>query len=94
MFFTASDGLDAWSKMQSESCDLVVSDVMMPELDGFGLTRKIRSDERFKHLPVILVTSLNRTQDREQGMNAGADAYIVKSAFDQDKLLEVVQRLI
>ena len=92
--FTASDGLDAWSKMQSESCDLVVSDVMMPELDGFGLTRKIRSDERFKHLPVILVTSLNRTQDREQGMNAGADAYIVKSAFDQDKLLEVVQRLI
>ena len=91
---TASDGLNAWLQMQTEPCDLLVSDIMMPRLDGFGLTKRARSDERFKHLPIILVTSLDQAEDREKGLEAGADAYIVKSSFDQEKLINTIQRLI
>jgi len=67
---------------------------MMPNLDGFGLTAKLRADKRYKNLPVVLVTSLDSHADRERGIKAGADAYIVKGAFDQGALLEAVGRLI
>jgi two-component system chemotaxis sensor kinase CheA len=90
----ASDGLDAWTQLQTEGCDLLVSDVMMPNLDGFGLTAKLRADKRYKNLPVVLVTSLDSSADRERGVEAGADAYIVKGAFDQGALLDAVGRLI
>lgn len=91
---SASDGLDAWAQMQTETCDLLVSDVVMPRMDGIGLTQKLRADDHYKHLPIILVTSLDLAQDRERGIQAGADAYIVKSAFDQEKLLDTIRRLI
>lgn len=90
----AVDGLDAWTSLQAEGADLVVSDVQMPRMDGFGLTAKIRSDERFRHLPVVLVTSLESPADRERGIEVGADAYIGKSGFDQEQLLDVIRRLI
>jgi two-component system chemotaxis sensor kinase CheA len=90
----AADGLEAWNLLQSEGADVLVSDISMPRLDGFELTAKIRADERFKHLPVILVTALDSREDRERGIQAGADAYIVKSAFDQEGLLNTIQRLI
>jgi two-component system chemotaxis sensor kinase CheA len=90
----ASDGLEAWNLVQSEGADLVVSDVAMPRLDGFALTAKIRADERCKNLPVILVTSLESAEDREASIQAGADAYIVKSAFDQESLLSTIRRLV
>lgn len=66
-----------------EGCDLLVSDVMMPNLDGFELTAKLRSDKRYKNLPVVLVTPRDSPADRERGAQTGADAYIVKDAFDQ-----------
>jgi len=91
---TASDGLDAWTQLETEGCDLLVSDVMMPNLDGFGLTAELRAHKRYKNLPVVLVTSLDSAADRERGVEAGADAYIVKGAFDQGALLEAVGRLI
>lgn len=90
----ARDGAEAWSQLQTDGCDLVVTDVMMPEMDGFELTRRLRSDEARKHLPVILVTSLESRTDKERGVEVGADAYIVKSAFDQDALLETIRRLL
>src|SRR2546430_8377676 len=77
----AADGMEAWLLLQSQPCDLLVSDVQMPRLDGFELTQQIRADQRLKQLPVILVTALASREDRERGMKAGADAYIVKSAF-------------
>jgi two-component system chemotaxis sensor kinase CheA len=63
-------------------------------MDGFALTERIRDDERFRDLPVILVTSLESQQDRRRGLEVGADAYITKSTFDQQNLLDAMERLI
>lgn len=90
----AVDGADAWTQLHSEKVDLVVSDVTMPRMNGFELTERIRSDQRFKTTPVVLVTSLDSPSDRERGIEVGADAYVVKSAFDQEHLLSIARRLI
>ncbi len=74
--------------------DLIISDVVMPRLDGFGLTAQIKRDARTANIPVILVTSLDSTEDKTRGIEAGADAYIVKSQFDQNSLLETIEQLI
>jgi two-component system, chemotaxis family, sensor kinase CheA len=91
---TAIDGAEALNVLAGESFDLVVSDVEMPRMSGFDLTAKIRSDKRLSQLPVVLVTALDSHADRERGIDVGANAYIVKSSFDQGNLLEVVRRLI
>jgi len=65
----------------------------MPQMDGFTLTAKVRKMMNFSSLPIILVTSLGSADDRERGVDAGADAYIIKSSFDQGNLLEVIGRL-
>ena len=90
---TAADGVDAFSTLRSGAFDIVVSDVDMPRLNGFGLTAKIRADKKLADLPVVLVTALDSREDREHGIDVGASAYIVKSSFDQGNLLEVVRRL-
>ena len=91
---TAVDGIDAMTALKNEGFDLVVSDIEMPHMNGFDLTAKIRADKRLAELPVILVTALDRREDRERGIEAGADAYIIKSSFDQSNLLEIIKRLI
>jgi two-component system chemotaxis sensor kinase CheA len=91
---TAIDGLEAWALLRSEPFDLVVSDVEMPRLDGFELTSRLRADPRLADLPVVLVTALGTREDRERGIDAGANAYIIKSNFDQSHLLEAVRRLV
>jgi two-component system chemotaxis sensor kinase CheA len=90
---TAIDGLDALTQLKSESCDVVVSDVEMPRMDGFQLTEAIRADGRWDALPVVLVTGLESRSDRERGIDAGANAYVVKSSFDQGSLIEVIRKL-
>lgn len=92
--FTAVDGMDALTALRTEHIDLVISDVDMPRMNGFDLTARIRASREFAELPVVLVTSLDSREDRERGMEAGANAYVVKSSFDQSNLLEVVKRLI
>jgi two-component system chemotaxis sensor kinase CheA len=91
---TATDGEQALQRLNEYPIDLVVSDVEMPVMDGITLTRRLRDTAQFKDLPLILVTSLESQDDRERGMVAGADAYIVKRGFDQAELLKTVQRLI
>ncbi len=91
---TAVDGAEAWRIIERHEFALVVSDVEMPVLDGFGLCARIRANERTATLPVILVTSLDEPAHRARGLEAGADAYITKSSFDQDTLLETVRMLI
>jgi two-component system chemotaxis sensor kinase CheA len=90
----AVDGLDALTHLKSEAFDLLVSDVDMPRMNGFELTTKIRSDPKLSELPVILVTALGSQKDREYGIDVGANAYIVKSDFDQSSLLEIIRRLL
>jgi two-component system chemotaxis sensor kinase CheA len=90
---TAVDGVDAFAQLKSGQFDVVVSDVDMPRMNGFELTARIRSDQALVDLPVVLVTALGSKEDRERGIDAGANAYIVKSSFDQSNLLEVVKRL-
>ena len=91
---TAVDGAEGLADLKTEDFDLVVSDVQMPRMDGFALTEKIRADSKIGELPVVLVTALESRADRERGIDVGANAYIVKSSFDQSNLLEVVRRLI
>ena len=91
---TAVDGIDAFTKLKSEEFALVVSDVDMPRMNGFDLTAKIRADKKLVDLPVVLVTALESREDRERGIEVGANAYIVKSSFDQSNLLEIIRRLI
>jgi CheY-like chemotaxis protein len=74
--------------------DMVITDLEMPRLDGFSLTEKLRSDQRYRHVPVIIVTSLEKDEDKKRGIAVGADAYIVKRAFDQSNLLDTVKSLI
>jgi two-component system chemotaxis sensor kinase CheA len=90
----AVDGLDAWTVLKSENIDLVLSDVDMPRMDGLDLTARIRADPRLAQLPVILVTALESREDKERGIEVGANAYFVKSSFDQTNLLEILRRFI
>jgi two-component system chemotaxis sensor kinase CheA len=91
---TAVDGIDAVTRLKTEKFEAVVSDVDMPRMNGFDLTAKIRGDKKLAELPVVLVTALESREDRERGIDVGANAYIVKSSFDQSNLLEVIKRLI
>ncbi len=88
---TAMDGIDALDRLREEAVDLVVSDVEMPRMNGFELTRQIKSK---LGLPVILVTALEKEEHRRKGLEAGADAYVVKSTFQDESLLEIVKQFV
>lgn len=90
----AVDGADALALLKTEPIDLVVSDIEMPRMNGFDLTARIRADSRLSQLPVILVTGLESREDREHGIEVGANAYLIKSSFDQSNLLDIIERLI
>ena len=90
----AGDGVEALECLRQKDWDLVIADVDMPRMNGFDLTERIRSDERFRDIPVIIVTSRDTVDDRRRGFEAGADAYVLKREFDQGQLLETVRRLI
>lgn len=92
---TASDGRDALTHLdRGDDVDLVVTDVEMPGMDGIALTQAIRAHATCSTLPVVIVTSLGDDEDRRRGIDAGADAYMVKRKFDQRDLLETVHRLV
>jgi two-component system chemotaxis sensor kinase CheA len=90
----AVDGLDGYNKLQTRHFDAVVSDVEMPNLDGLSLTAKIRQHSEYQNLPIVLVTTLAGDEDKRRGADAGADAYIIKGKFNQDVLLETLERLV
>ncbi len=91
---TASDGEEAWEVLERTPCQLVVSDWQMPRLDGVGLTRRIRSHPTLNRTPVILVTSLDSPEERAEGLEAGADGYLVKREVERGKLLDLVRQLL
>jgi two-component system, chemotaxis family, sensor kinase CheA len=91
---TAVDGDAGWRILQEQGADLVVTDIEMPRMDGFALTETIRRSSRFADLPVILLSSLASDRDRARGIEAGADAYIVKGGFDQNDLIKTIEQLL
>ncbi len=91
---TAVDGMEAYNLLQNEHFDLVVSDIEMPRMNGFEFTAKIREDKKHADLPVVLVTALETADDKQRGMEVGANAYIVKSSFEKSNLIETIQRLL
>ncbi len=90
----ATDGVEALAVLRENPCHLIVADVDMPRLDGFDLTVQLKSDDHYRDIPIILVTSLDSAEDKARGIQVGADAYIVKSTFDQDALLETIRQLV
>lgn len=91
---TAEDGEDAFGKTRKTLFDLVITDVEMPRLDGFSLTERLRADERYWAVPIVIVTSREKEEDKKRGILVGANAYIVKGAFDQSNLIDTVRSLI
>jgi chemotaxis protein histidine kinase CheA/CheY-like chemotaxis protein len=91
---TAVDGLDGASRLRSEPADLVLSDVEMPGMDGFALTRTIRRTKGWENVPVVIMTSRGDDAARTAGLEAGCSAYLLKNEFDQDSLVSTVRRLV
>lgn len=91
---TAVNGQEAYEQLMNEPFDIVVSDIEMPQMNGFELTEKIRQDISLGQIPVILVSALESPDDRKRGMDAGANAYIVKSSFEKSNLIDIIRRLI
>jgi DNA-binding NarL/FixJ family response regulator len=89
----ASNASDAWQMLQQNAPDLVISDVMMPRVDGYQFLKQLRDDPRYKALPVVFLTARGMTSDRIQGYQAGCDAYLPKP-FDADELVAIVENLL
>jgi two-component system, chemotaxis family, sensor kinase CheA len=90
----AVDGLEALEMLRVEQADLIITDIQMPRMDGFGLVQALKADSELKRIPVIIVSSLERPEDQERGLLLGADAYVVKRKFDQTELLNAIRQMI
>lgn len=90
----AVNGQEAWDILQKQSFSLLITDVMMPIMDGFALTEHVKKSERLRNLPVIIVTSLGSDAEKKRGIDVGADAYIVKNEFESGALLNIVSQLL
>jgi DNA-binding NarL/FixJ family response regulator len=89
----ASDAQEGWDKVQRSRPDLVITDIMMPQVDGYQFLQQMREDERFAALPVVFLTARGMTSDRIQGYDVGCDAYLSKP-FDPDELVSIVNNLL
>ncbi|GBQ90160.1 two component response regulator [Gluconacetobacter johannae DSM 13595] len=89
----ATDGMEALSMLRRSSrrVDVIVTDVEMPRMDGFGLLDAVRSDPRLSSIPVVLMTSRNEEADIRRGLDGGARAYITKQGFEQGDLLDTIR---
>ena len=89
----ASNAKEGWDLLQQSTPDILISDIMMPQVDGYQFLKQVRDDARFQALPVLFLTARGMTSDRIQGYNAGCDAYLPKP-FDPDELVAIVSNLI
>jgi two-component system chemotaxis sensor kinase CheA len=89
----AVDGEDGWQRLQAGSYQLLITDVQMPVLDGIDLTRRVKATPRFLKMPILILSSLSAPEERRRGVDAGADAYMVKGELDADTLAGALERL-
>ena len=90
----AVDGADGWNAVRASPFDLVVTDVDMPRMDGIGLVTLIKQDPRLRAIPVLIVSYKDREEDRQRGLEAGADFYLTKGSFHDETLLQAVHDLV
>ena len=90
---TGGNAAEGWDKLQVNTPDVLISDVMMPQVDGYQFLKQVREDPRYKSLPVVFLTARGMTSDRIQGYSAGVDAYLPKP-FDPEELVAIVTNLI
>jgi two-component system sensor histidine kinase and response regulator WspE len=90
----AVDGMDGWNAVRTGHYDLMITDIDMPRLNGIELLKLVRQDARLKSLPVMVVSYKDREEDRNQGLEAGADYYLTKASFHDETLLRVAADLI
>jgi len=90
----AEDGVDGLAKARNSQFDAVLTDVEMPNMDGFTLTAALREEENYRDVPIIIITSRQKEEDQRRGIQVGADAYIVKGDFDQGRLIDTLKSLL
>jgi two-component system sensor histidine kinase and response regulator WspE len=90
----AVDGMDGWNAIRMEEYDLVISDVDMPRMNGFEFVQLIKQDDRLHNTPVMIVSYKDREEDRQRGLEVGADYYLTKGSFHDETLIEAVVDLI
>jgi chemosensory pili system protein ChpA (sensor histidine kinase/response regulator) len=88
---TAVDGLDALDRMEVMFPDIVISDVEMPRMDGYDLLRKLRDDDRYRGVPVFMVTSRDSEEDRKTAQQLGADGFLNKLDLQSGDLIEEIR---
>jgi two-component system chemotaxis sensor kinase CheA/two-component system sensor histidine kinase and response regulator WspE len=89
----AVDGEDGWQRLQGGTYQLLITDVQMPVLDGIDLTRRVKATPTFLKLPILILSSLSAPEERRRGVDAGADAYMVKGELDAETLAGALERL-
>jgi len=89
----AGNATDAWGLLQQETPDMIISDIMMPQVDGYEFLKQLRGDSRYANLPVVFLTARGMTSDRILGYQSGCDAYLTKP-FDPDELVALVENLL
>jgi two-component system sensor histidine kinase and response regulator WspE len=90
----AVDGMDAWNQIRAGRFDMLVTDIDMPRMNGIELVRLVRSDPRFAHVPIAVVSYKDRDEDRRAGMDAGANAYLTKGSFQDQSFIATVTGLV
>ncbi|HAC64752.1 MAG TPA: DNA-binding response regulator [Cyanothece sp. UBA12306] len=87
---TAENGREALEILENKVPDMIICDVMMPEMDGYGLVEKVRQDSRLSWIPVMFLSAKGQSQDRVKGLTTGADVYMIKP-FEPDELVAQVE---
>jgi chemotaxis protein histidine kinase CheA len=90
----AEDGIDGLQQARMGTFDAILTDVEMPNMDGFTLTSMLRQEEKYRDTPIVIITSREKEEDKRRGIQVGADAYIVKGEFDQNSLVDTLRSLL
>jgi len=91
---TAMDGEAGWAELEREAPDLILLDIVLPKKDGFEVLGNIRSSDKLKNLPVILLTNLGQKPDVQKGLELGADDYIIKAHFTPSEVVEKIEKML
>ncbi len=90
---TATDGLEGLNAARKLKPDIIILDIMLPKMNGYKVSRFLKFDEEYKHIPVIMLTALSGDEDRTTGVETGANAYITKP-FETQELVDTVRRFL